>query len=113
MVCEVSFSAKWLITKFLLHQGSAIDLDMGPPLDDSQTANYKTIQQILLRMNRLCVQLVYGSASAAAAAAAASGGPGGVGGGVGVGPNTKPRKHEQRLLRNMGVHSVRRVPFFS
>ena len=107
MVCEVSFSAKWLITKFLLHQGSAIDLDMGPPLDDSQTANYKTIQQILLRMNRLCVQLVYGSASAA------SGGPGGVGGGVGVGPNTKPRKHEQRLLRNMGVHSVRRVPFFS
>jgi inositol 1,4,5-triphosphate receptor type 1 len=34
-------------------------------------------------MNRLCVQPTYGSK-----------------GGV------KPRKHEQRLLRNMGVHSV-------
>ena len=37
--------------------------------------------QILIRMNRLCVQQSYGNV-------------------------TKPRKHEQRLLRNMGVHSV-------
>eukprot|EP00095_Tigriopus_kingsejongensis_P011560 maker-scaffold768_size100864-snap-gene-0.9 protein:Tk11560 transcript:maker-scaffold768_size100864-snap-gene-0.9-mRNA-1 annotation:"inositol -trisphosphate receptor" len=62
-------------------QGSAIDLDIGPPLDAHQTRNYKTIQQILLRMNRLCVQQNPGS-------------------------SPKPRKHEQRLLRNMGVHCV-------
>lgn len=62
-------------------QGSAIDLDIGPPLEPQQTKNYKTIQQILMRMNRLCIQNTYGS-------------------------GTKPRKHEQRLLRNMGVHNV-------
>ena len=33
-------------------QGSAIDLDIGPHLEPQQTRNYKTIQQILLRMNR-------------------------------------------------------------
>ena len=62
---------------------SPIDCDMGPSLDQTQTNNYKTIQQILMRMNRLCVQ-------------------------TGLGSNTppKPRKHEQRLLRNMGVHTV-------
>ena len=62
-------------------QGSAIDLDIGPPLEPTQSRNYKTIQQILLRMNRLCVQ-------------------------AGFGGNLKARKHEQRLLRNMGVHKV-------
>ncbi len=67
-------------------QGSAIDLDIGPALEQQQARNYKTIQQILIRMNRLCVQHTYG-------------GPGSAG-------NLKPRKHEQRLLRNMGVHSV-------
>jgi inositol 1,4,5-triphosphate receptor type 1 len=62
-------------------QGSAIDLDIGPPLELSQSRNYKTIQQILYRMNRMCVQ-------------------------AGLGGTLKPRKHEQRLLRNMGVHKV-------
>ncbi|XP_022242149.1 inositol 1,4,5-trisphosphate receptor-like isoform X2 [Limulus polyphemus] len=62
-------------------EGSAIDLDIGPPLDSSQSKNYKTIQQILLRLIRLCVQETPGGAK-------------------------KPRKHEQRLLRNMGAHSV-------
>eukprot|EP00092_Neocalanus_flemingeri_P012650 GFUD01013633.1.p1 GENE.GFUD01013633.1~~GFUD01013633.1.p1 ORF type:complete len:2696 (-),score=487.89 GFUD01013633.1:214-8301(-) len=62
-------------------QGSAIDLDIGPPLEPNQARNYKTIQQILYRMNRMCVQ-------------------------AGFGGNLKPRKHEQRLLRNMGVHKV-------
>ena len=57
-------------------QGSAIDLDIGPALDESQAVNYKQIQQILGRMNRLCVA------------------------------QQRPRKHEQRLLRNMGVHTV-------
>lgn len=42
-------------------QGSAIDLDIGPPLDEAQTLNYKTIQKILIRMNRLCVQSGFGS----------------------------------------------------
>lgn len=62
--------------------GSAIDLDVGPPLEEAQAANYKTIQQILIRMNRLCVEMIYRLGT------------------------TKPRKHEQRLLRNMGVHTV-------
>lgn len=62
-------------------QGSAIDLDIGPTLEPNQARNYKTIQQILYRMNRMCVQ-------------------------AGFGGSLKPRKHEQRLLRNMGVHKV-------
>ena len=33
----------------MLFQGSAIDLDIGPPLEPSQARNYKTIQQILYR----------------------------------------------------------------
>lgn len=58
-----------------MKKGSIIDLDsVGPPSDHIQ--NYKTIQQILIRMNKLCIQ------------------------------HGRPRKHEQRLLRNMGVHSV-------
>ncbi|XP_078000812.1 inositol 1,4,5-trisphosphate receptor-like isoform X2 [Glandiceps talaboti] len=61
-------------------EGSPIDLDLGPPLDSSSKKNYKTIQEILLRLSRLCVV---------------------------DNPNGKKnRKHEQRLLRNMGAHSV-------
>jgi hypothetical protein len=33
---------------------SAIDLDRGPPLDSTQTKNYRTIQQILIRYLRQC-----------------------------------------------------------
>ncbi|XP_064473340.1 inositol 1,4,5-trisphosphate receptor type 1-like isoform X1 [Ornithodoros turicata] len=62
-------------------EGSAIDLDIGPPLDSSQTKNYKTMQKILIRLTRLCYQT------------SSSG-------------QKKQRKHEQRLLRNMGAHSV-------
>ncbi|KAI4502615.1 hypothetical protein M0802_002527 [Mischocyttarus mexicanus] len=62
-------------------KGSAIDLDIGPPLSLDQTEEYKKIQQILIRMNKLCIQTI----------------PGG---------QVKPRKHEQRLLRNVGVHTV-------
>lgn len=65
-------------------QASAIDLDIGPALEGAQKRNYEMIQKILQRMNRLCVQQ-QGFASTA---------------------GVKPRKHEQRLLRNMGVHSV-------
>lgn len=61
-------------------KGSAINLDVGPPLHPEQADEYKKIQQILIRMNKLCTQGA---------------------------PNlVKPRKHEQRLLRNVGVHTV-------
>ncbi|XP_070152834.1 inositol 1,4,5-trisphosphate receptor-like isoform X2 [Polyergus mexicanus] len=62
-------------------QGSAIDLDIGPSLHADQAEEYKKIQQILIRMNKLCIQTL----------------PGG---------QVKARKHEQRLLRNVGVHTV-------
>ncbi|KAG7206265.1 hypothetical protein KM043_003649 [Ampulex compressa] len=62
-------------------KGSAIDLDIGPPLPSDQAEEYRKIQQILIRMNKLCIQSI----------------PGG---------QVKPRKHEQRLLRNVGVHTV-------
>ncbi|KAG7164639.1 Inositol 1-4,5-trisphosphate receptor-like [Homarus americanus] len=62
-------------------QESAIDLGLGPPLEPEQQDNYKRIQQILLRMNKLCVtQSSHG--------------------------NLTPKRNEQRLLRNMGIHSV-------
>ncbi|KAH0948674.1 hypothetical protein HN011_002941 [Eciton burchellii] len=62
-------------------QGSAIDLDIGPPLHADQTEEYKKIQLILMRMNKLCIQILSGG-------------------------QLKARKHEQRLLRNVGVHTV-------
>ncbi|XP_045481251.1 inositol 1,4,5-trisphosphate receptor isoform X2 [Harmonia axyridis] len=62
-------------------KGSAINLDVGPPLQQEQADEYKKIQQILMRMNKLCIQTS----------------PSGL---------IKPRKHEQRLLRNVGVHTV-------
>ncbi|CAG9759584.1 unnamed protein product [Ceutorhynchus assimilis] len=60
-------------------KGSAINLDVGPPLLQEQAEEYKKIQLILIRMNKLCTQ---------------------------ESPMVKPRKHEQRLLRNVGVHTV-------
>ena len=64
----------------LTGEGSAIDLDMGPSIDASASKNYRTIKEVLERLTKLCVQSTP------------------------VG--NKPRKHEQRLLRNMGAHSV-------
>ncbi|XP_059613160.1 inositol 1,4,5-trisphosphate receptor [Phlebotomus argentipes] len=55
--------------------------DDGPPLTPEQACEYKKIQQILDRMNKLCTT-------------------------VGPGDFIKPRKHEQRLLRNVGVHNI-------
>lgn len=57
---------------------SCFDLDVGPPLYPDQAEEYRKIQEILVRMNKLCTT---------------EGG-------------AKPRKHEQRLLRNVGVHTV-------
>ena len=81
-------------------QGSAIDLDIGPPLDESQAVNYKQIQQILTRMNRLCVQPGLASVTSNSGSGTNSGSVNSVAG------QPRPRKHEQRLLRNMGVHTV-------
>jgi hypothetical protein len=63
---------------------SPIGFDTGlPTLDASQSKNYKTIRDILLRLTKLCVQESSGPKS-----------------------EKKARKHEQRLLRNMGAHIV-------
>jgi inositol 1,4,5-triphosphate receptor type 1 len=88
-------------------QGSAIDLDIGPPLDESQAINYKQIQQILARMNRLCVQPILSTTSSVGSGGGSgSGGSVSGSGGGSLGGGLRPRKHEQRLLRNMGVHTV-------
>ncbi|CAH1103547.1 unnamed protein product [Psylliodes chrysocephalus] len=78
---ETTTSSKGTTMGILEKKGSAINLDVGPPLHPYQADEYKKIQQILIRMNKLCTQ-------------------GYVGGVV------KPQKHEQRLLRNVGVHTV-------
>lgn len=56
------------------------EFDTGPPLNQEQCIEYSKIQQILIRMNKLCVTPCVDF--------------------------IKPRKHEQRLLRNVGVHTV-------
>lgn len=61
-------------------EGSAIDLDLGPPIDKSAQKNYRTIKEILERLTALCIQSTSGG--------------------------QKPRKHEQRLLRNMSAQLV-------
>ncbi|XP_012156517.1 inositol 1,4,5-trisphosphate receptor isoform X2 [Ceratitis capitata] len=48
-------------------------------LSNEQLNEYKKVKEILIRMNKFCVT---------------------------SGPVVKPRKHEQRLLRNVGVHTV-------
>jgi len=68
---------------------SAIDLDIGPQIDGSAVDNYRTIKLVLVRMTQLCVR--------------------------DTGTGRKARKHEQRLLRNMGVHlavlDLLRIPY--
>ena len=59
---------------------SAIDLDIGPAIDPAASKNYRIIKCILERLTRLAMQEHGGS--------------------------KKPKKHEQRLLRNMGAHAV-------
>lgn len=56
-----------------------LDNDGQPQFE--QVSEYQKIQDILIRMNKLCIQSA----------------PGGI---------VKPRKHEQRLLRNVGVHTI-------
>lgn len=61
------------------------ELDNGPELDDSAILKYKELYKILYSMIQLCVTEV-------------------------TMPNgtvkKKPRKNDQRLLRNMGVHNI-------
>ena len=64
----------------LTGEGSAIDLDIGPAIDPAAAKNYKAIKEVLIRLTKLCV---FDSPQ-----------------------GKKPKKHEQRLLRNMGAHSV-------
>jgi len=59
---------------------SAIDNNLGPPIDEKAAKNYRTMKEILQRLMRLCVNE--------------------------TSSGRKPRKHEQRLLRNMGAHSA-------
>ena len=60
--------------------GSAIDLDIGPSIESGALQNYRTIKSILTRLTSLCV--------------------------IDTIEKRKPKKHEQRLLRNMGAHTV-------
>lgn len=55
--------------------------DEGPPLHPEQYQEYRKIEDILKRMNILCTTVTPGEI-------------------------IKPRKHEQRLLRNVGVHTI-------
>ncbi|GAB6029930.1 hypothetical protein CHUAL_005626 [Chamberlinius hualienensis] len=66
--------------KSVLDTGSESVMEAGPALEKSQSVNYTKMQQILLRMIGLCVNETQ--------------------------HGVKPRKNEQRLLRNMGVHTV-------
>ncbi|XP_071509549.1 inositol 1,4,5-trisphosphate receptor-like [Diadema antillarum] len=75
-----SKGAKMMTQSTSAGEGSSIDLDLGPSVDPTSAKNYKTIQQILCRLSRLCI--------------------------TDSGGIRKNRKHEQRLLRNMGAHAV-------
>jgi len=63
-----------------VREESAIDNNLGPPIDARAAENYRTIKAILQRLTRLCV--------------------------IETSTGRKPRKHEQRLLRNMAAHSA-------
>lgn len=72
-------------TSRLSKQDSAFGLnfceDDASILNIEQSQEYKKVEQILQRMNKLCVS-------------------------AGNDGSLKPRKHEQRLLRNVGVHNI-------
>jgi len=73
----------WFLCVFIqsfAREESAIDNDLGPAIDVRASENYRTMKAIMQRLTRLCV--IDGSSG------------------------RKPRKHEQRLLRNMGAHSA-------
>uniref|UniRef100_W4VS92 Inositol 1,4,5-trisphosphate receptor n=1 Tax=Corethrella appendiculata TaxID=1370023 RepID=W4VS92_9DIPT len=78
---SVSTDENLLSKTDFVKQDSSLNFDAGPDLHPEQALEYKKIQQILIRMNKLCTT-------------------------VGPGDFIKPRKHEQRLLRNVGVHTV-------
>ena len=64
----------------MMADGSAIDLDIGPAIENNALQNYRTLKAILLRLTSLCV--------------------------TDLTEKRKSKKHEQRLLRNMGAHTV-------
>ncbi|KRF83699.1 uncharacterized protein Dvir_GJ22702, isoform E [Drosophila virilis] len=59
--------------------GGADSLEYDATLSPEQRGEYQKVKEILIRMNKFCVT---------------------------AGPIVRPRKHEQRLLRNVGVHTV-------
>lgn len=74
-----------------------MDMDKGlPSIEQSNVENYKTIQAILVRLSRLCVKETQGSNLRTSSLTIGRCGE----------VFKKPKKHEQRLLRNMGAHSV-------
>ncbi|XP_032593574.1 inositol 1,4,5-trisphosphate receptor isoform X2 [Drosophila grimshawi] len=59
--------------------GGTDNLEYDATLSPEQRSEYQKVKEILIRMNKFCVT---------------------------AGPIARPRKHEQRLLRNVGVHTV-------
>ncbi|CAG0923862.1 unnamed protein product, partial [Notodromas monacha] len=101
-----SFSSRAPLLSPSDRQGSAIDLDLGPPIDITQSRNYKTIQQILIRMHKMCTQEMdtgMGSPMKTTFSSNMSSGQSSI---ASNSSHFKARRHEQRLLRNMGVHAV-------
>ncbi|XP_001359354.3 inositol 1,4,5-trisphosphate receptor isoform X2 [Drosophila pseudoobscura] len=65
--------------------GDAVNVEYNAALSQEQRNEYRKVKEILMRMNKFCVTASgYGHGSSV----------------------VKPRKHEQRLLRNVGVHTV-------
>jgi len=81
----------WFVVQNDAGDDSAVDLDVTPQIDGTGSLmdNYQTIKSVLTRMTQLCVRDVSGVC--------------------------KWQKHEQRLLRNMGVHvavlDLLRIPY--
>jgi inositol 1,4,5-triphosphate receptor type 1 len=69
-----------LTLQVLMPDESAIDLNIGPPISDTAKRNYQILKEILIRLAKLCMTVENNV--------------------------KKPRRHEQRLLRNMGAHAV-------
>nr|AGN03925.1 inositol 1,4,5-trisphosphate receptor [Dugesia japonica] len=74
---DVSTKYKTSVSTSFIGNESAIELDLGPKIQQSCHKNYVTIKEILERLIGLCES-----------------------------DDMKSRKHEQRLLKNMGAHSV-------
>ena len=73
--------ARCRVCQTLHSDSSPIDLNMGPSIEAKAADNYRAIKDILCRLTKLCTKTSDGG-------------------------EQQPRKHEQRLLRNLGAHKV-------